>query len=110
MPGRWRADRRPLISKTNQRHALHRWMHNQTDLICARRVFNTKGLLAAPNGGPVRVHHGIFVPLAAPGSPGYIMAQWTVSRAGYLYIAALEMNALNCREEGCRSEDRSGQP
>ena len=28
------------------------------------------------------------------------MAQWTVSRAVYLYIAALEVNVLNCREVG----------
>jgi len=25
------------------------------------------------------------------------MAQWTVSQAVYLYIAALEVNVLNCR-------------
>ncbi len=36
--------------------------------------------------------------LAALSSPG--IAQWTVSRAVYLYIAALEVYVLNCRMAG----------
>jgi hypothetical protein len=27
------------------------------------------------------------------------MAQWTISLAVYLYIVALEVNVLNCRDE-----------
>jgi len=37
-----------------------------------------------------------YVPLAALGSPGKV--QWTAIRTVYLYIAALDVYALNCRE------------
>ena len=47
-------------------------------------------------GGSARGYLGIFScrwpPSAVP-----VIAQWTVSRAVYLYIAALEVNVLNCR-------------
>jgi hypothetical protein len=47
-------------------------------------------------GGSVRGYQAIFVPLAAVRSPGYspLDGQPTV----YLYIAALEVIVLNCRE------------
>ena len=34
------------------------------------------------------------------------MAQWTTSLAVYLYIVALEVNVLNCRDEGRPDHDR----
>jgi hypothetical protein len=46
----------------------------------------------APNGGSARGYQAIFVPSAALGSPGY-----DGQPAVYLYIAALEVNVLNCR-------------
>jgi hypothetical protein len=48
-------------------------------------------------GGSARGYQAIFVPSAALGSPGY-----DGQPAVYLYIAALEVNVLNCRESrGC---------
>jgi hypothetical protein len=44
------------------------------------------------NGGTVRGYEAIFVPSNALGSPGY-----DGQPAVYLYSAALEVNALNCR-------------
>lgn len=44
-----------------------------------------------------RLSGDLSVLLAALSSSGY--GQWTVSRAVYLYIAALEVNVLNCRDE-----------
>jgi len=49
---------------------------------------------AAHSGGLARGYQAIFVPSTALGSPGYD-GQPTV----YLYIAALKVNVLNCREE-----------
>lgn len=43
-------------------------------------------------GGSARGYHTIFVPSAALGSPGY-----NGPPAVYLYIAALEVDFLNCR-------------
>jgi hypothetical protein len=48
--------------------------------------------VAAHNGGSARGYQAIFVPSAALGSPGY-----DGQPAVYLYIAALEVNVLNCR-------------
>jgi hypothetical protein len=45
-----------------------------------------------------RLSRDLLVSLAALSSPG--IAQWTVSRAVYLYISALEVNVLNCRRQG----------
>jgi len=47
---------------------------------------------ALQNGGSARGYHAIFVPSTALASPGY-----DGQPAVYLYIAALEMNVLNCR-------------
>jgi hypothetical protein len=44
-------------------------------------------------GGSARGYEAIFVPSTALGSPGY-----DGQPAVYLYIAALEVNALNCRD------------
>ena len=51
-----------------------------------------------PDRRSVRGYLGIFS-CCWPPSAVPVMAQWTVSRAVYLYIAALEVNVLNCREE-----------
>jgi hypothetical protein len=44
-------------------------------------------------GGSARGYQAIFVASAALGSPGY-----DGQPAVYLYIAALEVNVLNCRD------------
>ena len=59
-------------------------------------MINSTGEL---NGGSVRGYLGIFL-CCWPPSAVPVMAQWTVSRAVYLYIAALEVNVLNCRRPG----------
>src|SRR5947207_8041144 len=46
-------------------------------------------------GESARGYHAIFVPSTALASPGY-----DGQPAVYLYIAALEMNVLNCRRQG----------
>jgi hypothetical protein len=45
-------------------------------------------------GGSARGYQAIFVPSTALASPGY-----DGQPAVYLYIAALEVNVLNCRDE-----------
>ena len=45
------------------------------------------------NGGTARCYQAIFVPSTAFAGPGY-----DGQPAVYLYIAALEVNVLNCRE------------
>jgi hypothetical protein len=49
-------------------------------------------------GGSARGYQAIFVPLAALTSPDY--SPMDSQPAVYLYIAALEANARNCREWG----------
>jgi hypothetical protein len=54
-------------------------------------------------GGSARGYQAIFVASATLGSPGY-----DGQAAVYLYIAALEVNVLNCRRPGglsCRRSD-----
>jgi hypothetical protein len=58
--------------------------------------------MSAPNGGTARCYQVIFVPSTALASPGY-----NGQPAVYLYIAALEVNVLNCRDEGRPDHDRS---
>jgi hypothetical protein len=53
--------------------------------------------LATPNGGSARGYQAILVPLAAVSTPGY--GPTDGQPAEYLYIAALEVNVLNCRDE-----------
>ena len=45
-------------------------------------------------GGSARGYQAIFVPSTALGNPGY-----DGQPAVYLYIAALKVNVLNCRDE-----------
>jgi hypothetical protein len=52
---------------------------------------------AGDNGGSARCYQAIFVPSTALASPGY-----DGQPAVYLYIAALEVNVLNCRIPGGR--------
>ena len=52
----------------------------------------------APNGGTARGYEGNVVPLTALASHGY--GPMDGQPAVYLYIAALEVNVLNCRVEG----------
>ena len=49
-------------------------------------------------GGSAGGYQAIFVPLAAVSSPGYSPVDG--QPAVYLYIAALEVNVLNCRRPG----------
>lgn len=51
-----------------------------------------------PNGGRHAVTNVIFVALAA--QQPFLWSNGTVSRATCLYIAALWVNVLNCRESG----------
>jgi hypothetical protein len=48
--------------------------------------------MSTQNGGTARCYQAIFVPSTALASPGY-----DGQPAVYLYIAALEVNVLNCR-------------
>jgi hypothetical protein len=55
------------------------------------------------NGGSARCYQAIFVASATLGNPGF-----DGQPAVYLYIAALEVNVLNCRRQGlpdCHSAD-----
>ena len=54
-------------------------------------------LIIAQNGGSARGYQAILVPLAAVSTPGY--GPTDGQPAEYLYIAALEVNVLNCRDE-----------
>jgi hypothetical protein len=54
--------------------------------------------LRRPIGGLARGYQAIFVPLAAFSSSCYDSMDG--QPAVYLYIAALEVNVLNCRDEG----------
>jgi len=56
-------------------------------------------------GGSVRGYRAIFVPSTALASPGY-----DGQPAVYLYIAALEVNVLNCRGEGRALAGRARRP
>jgi hypothetical protein len=60
---------------------------------CAPPTDRTEGIVSIQNGGSARGYQAIFVASAALGSPGY-----DGQPAVYLYIAALEVNVLNCRE------------
>jgi hypothetical protein len=55
------------------------------------------------NGGSARGYQAIFVASATLGSPGF-----DGQPAVYLYIATLEVNVLNCRDESALSLPRPG--
>jgi hypothetical protein len=61
--------------------------------ICTAAVQVSIEPVPAPNGGSARGYQAIFVASATLGSPGY-----DGQPAVYLYIAALEVNVLNCRD------------
>jgi hypothetical protein len=61
---------------------------------CAPPADRTEGIVSIQNGGSARCYQAIFVPSTALASPGY-----DGQPAVYLYIAALEVNVLNCRVE-----------
>ena len=63
--------------------------------LCTATIEAGQGSIADHNGGSARGYQAIFVPSTALASPGYD-GQPVV----YLYIAALEVNALNCRGQG----------
>jgi hypothetical protein len=59
---------------------------------CAPLTDRTEGIVPVQIGGSARGYQELFVPSTALASPGYD-GQPVV----YLYIAELEVNALNCR-------------
>jgi hypothetical protein len=64
-------------------------------LFCAAAAIIRSWPLEIQIGGWARGYQGIFVPSTALASPGY-----DGQPAVYLYIAALEVNVLNCRGQG----------
>src|SRR5271169_1148058 len=64
--------------------------------ICAAPACRTEGTIPVPNGGSARGYQAMVVLSTALTSPSY-----DGQPAVYLYIAALEVNVLNCRVEGC---------
>jgi hypothetical protein len=74
----------------------------QNGTIGAARAGQYDQPLSVQIGGSARGYLGIFS-CRWPLSAVPVIAQWTVSRAVYLYVAALEVNVLNCRVEGCRA-------
>jgi hypothetical protein len=66
----------------------------QNGRFCTFRTGPPEAPPARQNGGSARGYQAIFVPSATLASPGY-----DGQPAVYLYIAALEVNVLNCRDE-----------
>jgi hypothetical protein len=71
-----------------------RFSYAQIGMFGTARLAIVAYAAAAPNGGSARGYQAIFVPSTAFGSPGY-----DGQPAVYLYIAALKVNVLNCRDE-----------
>jgi hypothetical protein len=67
----------------------------QIDPICAPHLMTAVSPVTVQIGGSARGYQAIFVASATLGSPGF-----DGQPAVYLYIAALEVNVLNCRGQG----------